>query len=187
MTAPATTRAGRLPGRLVRVALVLDFLRGYDLKGRWRSGQQIVEHIKHLTAQIGEQTAYNSSTGAARNCRLLAQRRGLAWWTLDVNLTGTGPGKPGTEGYRLYCVTKRNDEPPHHGAMDAGAVPDGEPPLVKVDESDLERSEAEIERLGDGRAASREVLAPPSRRRPQRDCSSGGAVEREASQQGRLL
>lgn len=42
MTAAPTTR----PARLHRVGMVLEFVRG-----RWRSGQQIVEHVKWLSAQ----------------------------------------------------------------------------------------------------------------------------------------
>jgi len=134
MTASATTRP-----RLHRVGMVLEFVRG-----RWRSGQQIVEHVKWLSGQAGQQTAYNSSTGAARNCHWLAKRRGLAWWIMDVNRAEDGPAAPGMGGHRLYCVMRRNECPPHHRAMDAGAEPIGDPRLVSVGAEHTDRSEAEI-------------------------------------------
>lgn len=196
MPTATTTRADR-KGRLVRVALVVDYLRGERQSGAWRSGQQIVEHIKQLSAQIGEQTAYNSSTGAARNARALAKQRGLAWWTLDVNRAETGPGNPGTEGHRLYCVVRRNERPPGHRAIDAGAVPIGDPPLVEVAETDLERSEAEVERreaaLRGGPGPSGSSPTPPDDRDGTRPFSShdgrrlGPEPEPEAGEQRRLL
>lgn len=122
-----------------RVEMVLELLRG-----QWRSGQQIVEHVKRLSAQIGAQTAYNSSNGAARNARSLAKRRGLAWWTLDVNRDEKGPAAPGMEGHRVYCVMRRNECPPHHRAMDKGAKPVGDPRLVQARAEDLERTERAV-------------------------------------------
>ena len=141
---------------LHRVEIVLDYLRG-----GWRSGQRIVEHVKHLSGQIGEQTAYNSSNGAARNARSLAKRRGLAWWTLDVNRDESGPAAPGMGGHRLYCVMRRNERSPHHRAMEAGAEPVGDPPLSVVRAEDLVNStEDAIAKLRDGRMASRGALTP---------------------------
>jgi len=127
-----------------RVEMVMDLLRG-----RWASGQQIVEHVKGLSAQAGDQTAYNSSPGAARNARALAKSRGLAWWVMDVNRDETGPAPPGNNGHRLYAVMRRNEAPPHHRAMDAGAEPVGDQPLVAVSQELISRSAAEIAKRRD--------------------------------------
>lgn len=158
LTRPTTRERGRH-----RVEMVLAFLRGTDLRGRWRSGQQIVEHVKRESAATGEQTAYNSSNGAARNCHSLALRRGLAWWTLDVNSDETGPGNPGMGGHRLYCVMRRNEQPPHHPAMDNGAEPVGDPPLTKVGEDAKARTDATVQTLRDGRGGKTAGFGPAER------------------------
>jgi len=120
-----------------RVEMVLEFVRGH-----WRSGQQIVEHVKHESRyELGEQTAYNSSNGAARNAHMLAKSHGLAWWIMGVNREETAPAKPGSRGHHLYCVMRRNEPPPRHRAMDAGAEPIGDPPLILVTEKLLEQGQ----------------------------------------------
>ena len=43
-----------------------------------------------------------------------------------------------------------------------------------------------VDNVGDGRKASRDVQAPPARRRPRRPCLSGGALAGRREEQGRL-
>ncbi len=187
-----TTRADR-KGRLVRVALVVAYLRG-----GWRSGQQIMSYVELESERAGRRTRYNNVQGATRNAKWRALIGGLCWQYMDVNEQMTDAGSA----FRLWSITEEMVPRPHpawqHG--DARVVMmQGDPttPTVRVYERpDLEaakqRSEAEIERLRGGGVVSigaRRVCSGDTDR-PSPSFHDGRRLgpeaETEAGEQGRL-
>ena len=178
-TAPATSRAGRLSK--VDVAL-------HILRGRWVNGRELLDGVRASAQDIlGEPAAYDNANAAARNARWAALAQGRCWQHLSVNYREDDAGAD----HRVWTVTDEMIARPHPAWQQGDAC-------VVMQKMDAEGqviekifSRQRVDNVGDGRKASREVLAlqnpaPPTRRRPQRDCASGGALEREASQQRRL-
>jgi len=163
LTTPTTTRADR-KGRLVRVALVVDYLRG-----GWRSGQEIMSHVEIESERIGQRTGYNNVQGATRNARLRALLGGLCWQYMDVDAEMTGAGTA----FRLWTITEEAVPRPHIAWQEGGAVVamlTGDPrnPTVRrYGRPDLsgakERTSAEVERLRSGAEIERKCL--PDQRR----------------------
>jgi len=181
-TAPATTRAGE--SRLARVGLVVELLhRG------WHSGQQIMNYVEMASERAGQRTTYNNVQGATRNARLRTLTDGRCWQYMDVNQDMTGGGFA----FRLWTITEEM-VPRAHPAWQFG---NAEVVILKQGPPDKNGNPTVIEKvfrrqhvdnLGDGRAASREVPAPPARRRPPRSCDSGSATRPVGDEvQGRLL
>jgi len=156
-TAPATTRADR-KGRLVRVALVVEYLRG-----GWRSGQQIMSHVEIESERAGQRTGYNNVQGATRNAKLRALLGGLCWQYMDVNEQMTDAGSA----FRLWTVTEEA-VPRAHDAWQKGRAEvvmltgDPQNPTVRRyrrpdlsgakarTSAEIERREAELERQRGG-------------------------------------
>ena len=180
MTAPATTRAGE--SRLARVGLVVELLR----RG-WYSGQQIMSYVEIESERAGERTAYNNVQGATRNAKLRTLSDGRCWEYMDVNREMTGKGSA----FRLWTITEEMVPRPHaawqRGDAEGWMLKQG-PPDKDGNPTVIERrfSRQQVDNLGDGRAASREVQTPPARRRPWSPPVSGGAVPRRSGEQGRL-
>lgn len=100
-----------------KAAICLAAMRGRDLRGKWRSGQMLFDALEAAGR------ASNSGPGETRNVRRIVLRQGLLYWYLDTDSTGLHPGGVGPNGFRWQCVTRPDEEPPHHPAMDNGAVP----------------------------------------------------------------
>ncbi len=115
--------------------------RGLDaLRGRWLGGWELIRA-----------TGRDNANAVARDCHQAAKRRGLTWHYLSLNDSDAGPGCK----HRVWCVTRRNERPPHHPAQDAGAEVVSDPPVMSVNTELLARSATEI-------AERRRALCPPS-------------------------
>ena len=183
-TAPTTTRAGRL-GK-VDVAL-------HVLRAGWVNGRGLLDGVRASAQDIlGEPAAYDNANAAARNARWAALAKGKCWQLMSVNYREDDGGAD----HRLWTITDEMVARPHPAWQrgEASVVMqkmDGE---GQVTERIFYRQQ--VDNVGDGRVASREVLAlqsagsnpaPPARHRPRRPCLSGGALAGRREEQGRLL